>query len=209
MFRVGGRSLLHSRIGVLLVALVSVLATGTAKADDWLAASHRVGRFELFGEGAFYKGNDVDVSGSSGQITLGNNWNAGLGFGMNFGPLFNFNAEIFGGPLDISVGNHFSSSSADNALMAGAMAHIEFYPINGPLTPVLTGGAGFVRTQGDIGTTTFGETDLAFDAGAGVRWDFDEHTFAKVLYRARWIDFKDTEEFMLLHSVWVSFGFKF
>lgn len=89
------------------------------------------------------------------------------------------------------------------------MLNLDLYLIDGPVTPLVTGGAGFLTTTGILGGSDRGETNFAYSAGAGVRWDIDKHLFTKLVYRATWSKFEGTAEAMLFHGVFLSAGWIF
>jgi len=192
-----------------IVGMISAVSSFGAEPAQYWGPSQRAGRMEVFLEGSLYtKGSsDSDIAGTSGSLDLASSGTGGLGLGVNFGPYVNLNGDFSGGPAKITVNQGFPSRTFDDVTLLSGVGHLDIYPINGPLTPVISGGAGIVHTHSSEGDT--GETDLTYDVGGGVRWDINKQFMLKALYRARWISFKDTQNDMLQHTFWLQAGFKF
>ncbi len=66
----------------------------------------------------------------------------------------------------------------------------------GPLTPLITGGIGFIDFEGEIVILglTYSETNFSYNVGAGVRWDIGDTFLLKLLYRLTWTEQEDTDD---------------
>jgi opacity protein-like surface antigen len=188
-------------------------ATGESLTLALPAAPSRAGRYELFGEAGYVFGDNT-----TGTDGLNHPWTfdvkpnvaGGGGLGYNIGRHFNLNFDITTGPARITeTVNHSRPFSSSDTWMTRGMANIEWYPLGGPITPLVTAGVGALNTAGNLSGIERSETHVAYGVGAGIRWDIDDHWFTKVIYRATWSQYDFTDNALLFQSIFVSVGWKF
>jgi opacity protein-like surface antigen len=60
-----------------------------------------------------------------------------------------------------------------------------------------------------ISNRVISETDFAYDAGAGLRWDITNNMFAKLIAKATWTRYHDFNDRERYEGVFFSIGWKF
>jgi len=121
--------------------------------------------------------------GSSRVITnLGDTTAVGLGIGNNFSDLFNGNAEMYFGSMDVT-GKASGITVKGNTALIGTNLNLDFNILKSRFTPVVTGGVGLISFTGDIEGFPFNESDLSYNLGAGFRWDITNNWFFLTLLK--------------------------
>jgi opacity protein-like surface antigen len=225
---------MRKRIGILFAVLVcTCLATSAQAQQDgywrntqpipgtYTAAPQppmdnlRADRAEIFGEAGYEKGDSSTLTLSNNELeTLhtGTQWMGGGGFGYNIGPYINLNFDGLVGAQRQRFTFPDGSNSTLNATDGKFMFNVEYYPFKWRITPIITGGVGAIHSWTDTINTdgrVLSETDFAYDAGAGLRWDITDNLFAKVIAKATWTRyhyFNDRERY---EGVFFSIGWKF
>jgi opacity protein-like surface antigen len=193
-------------------------ASSTYTAPEVLPFSNlRADRIELFAEAGYMRGADAHatIDGDQQTLSTSSHWLGGAGFGYNIGPYFNLNFDGLANSerLTDTVSNGVSTASSKENVYSGKfMFNVEYYPFKACITPILTGGVGVIYTwNNDIfdNDMYLSETDLAYDAGAGLRWDITRNMFAKVIYKATWSKFHNFDDRQLYDGLFFSIGWKF
>jgi hypothetical protein len=193
-----------------------------AATDD----SNRSDTLEAFGEigGGFVARSDFGhVYGtadgfqrSDERFKLDRDFLGGGGLGFNFGPFINLSADFTAGtlrthltPTNGAGQPTLASAATANGMQSREMVHVELYPIPGPLTPVIAGSVGGVGMTAHSYNFTSSETDFAWGAAAGVRWDLSRDLFLKLLYQQDWFKFRASNQTSREGSILFSVGCKF
>ena len=228
---------MRKRIGVLLGLFLSTCLASSAQAQTngyWRNSQPAVGattdaevlpfsnlradRIELFGETGYLRGADAHATfagGDQSPHSTSSHWLGGAGFGYNIGPYFNLNFDGLANSERVTqtASNGISSiSNKENYYTGKFMFNVEYYPFKFCITPILTGGVGAIHIwNNDIFDNDLyhAETDLAYDAGAGLRWDITHNTFAKLIYKATWSKYHNFDDRQRYDGLFFSIGWKF
>ena len=96
--------------------------------------------------------------------------------------------------------------------------NVDYNLLRSSLTPFLTAGLAITDLADSVETRNgfsyakleYFQPLLGLGAGGGLRWDFDEHWFAKALYRAEWrTGIADLTGSQMVHSFLLGIGYKF
>ncbi|HEV7300786.1 MAG TPA: outer membrane beta-barrel protein [Tepidisphaeraceae bacterium] len=194
-----------------------VAAMAMAMTGNSASASEMRQGIEVFGIGRFMTGDDTRFDAESpfdgeAGFDVDPSFMLGAGFGINFNAFINLNFTLAGGPCDFEYINLGEIVIEDGTIVTGDV-NLDLYLIDGPVTPFITGGIGFVSTngerRGDGEGEDVGETNPAGNFGGGVRFDFGDHLFMKLLYRATLTTLEDAADNLLFHSGGVAVGWRF
>jgi opacity protein-like surface antigen len=196
-------------------ALCTVLGCSTAYAQ--------------FGGPSSYGGRtgDVDTYFSVGYVggtsgTLANNpnvhfdldsaWMWGIGTGYHFNDkwsvLFDFTFGYTTLAMNSNVGGLSGVYRSDADYFNGRL-NLEYTPMPGPISPVVSAGIGFNNFRTAVpgappqvictptfyywwcgtGVPTYDTTAFSWNAGLGLRWDPSPGFFVKLMYQATWADY--------------------
>jgi hypothetical protein len=223
---------MRNRIGVLLGLFLSTCLAASAQAQTNGYSQNtqtytytatqvtpfdnlRADRIELFGEAGYMRGADAHATfvGDQNTFSTSSHWLGGAGFAYNIGPYFNLNFDGLANAEQVTYTNDISSISRKQNVYTGKfMFNVEYYPFKFCITPILTGGVGVIHTwNNDIfdNDMYLSETDLAYDAGAGLRWDITHNTFAKLIYKATWSKYHNFDDRQRYDGLYFSIGWKF
>lgn len=137
----------------------------------------------------------------------------GLGGGINMNDHVNLNGNMYFGSLDVM--GHLDSSYYNNvgvssdSTVIGLDMNIDLYLLKGRVTPLVTGGIGYVSFSGDVEGWSFSETDFSYNLGAGVRCDVSDHFFIKALYKSTWVTLEDADDSSKFDGLSVAVGYVF
>ena len=136
----------------------------------------------------------------------------GFGCGYSMNENINIGLNLFFGSTDFiydasGYGNSISGS-ADTSV-TGYEINLDYNILKNRITPMVTGGIGFFSFSGDIGSTSFSETDFSYNIGFGIRWDATDHFLIKGLYKMNWTTLEDTDEKISLNGLSVALGYMF
>jgi opacity protein-like surface antigen len=162
----------------------------------------RRGKTELFALGQTMGGDSVTEAGI--KLEIDNTIVGGIGMGYNFFNNLNLNTDVYFGSTDVEALTWFGKAGMDADIL-GFDLNLDYNIINGPFTPLLTTGIGYIRFEAD---DDIGETDFSYNIGAGFRYDVN-HFFLKAIYRATWTQLEDTDETLLLDGVTLFAGYIF
>lgn len=182
--------------------LVSLLVVAPGYTEDW----SRKGRGEAYLFGQYMSGDDTTGMGLDLKVdAIGS---GGFGFGYNLNDYLNLNTEFYFGATDISVSSGTASVDGDSTVI-GMNFNLDYNILKGRITPVVTGGIGFMNFNGDFEGYSFDETDFSYNVGGGLRWDMGEHWFLKAIYRATWTKLQDTDDTLMFNGASFMVGYVF
>lgn len=191
---------------IILIGLVTFLITSTVCNAQW----SRKGRSDFLVFGQSMSGDTATGSvGSSIIFTkLGDTTAVGLGVGSNFSDLFNGNAEMYFGSMDVT-GKASGITVKGSTAIIGTNLNLDFNILKSRLTPVVTGGIGLISFTGDIEGFPFNESDLTYNLGAGFRWDITNNFFFKTIYRSTRTNLKNTNNYITFDGIRLGVGYIF
>ena len=191
----------------VLIVIFAVVPVFCYAVDDQDRA--RRAEFYLMGQ---YAGGDT-VSGLGLEAKLDSTSSAGLGLGYNLSSYLNFNWSMYYGQTKMKAQSYYGIPayrrvSADTDVFAMDF-NLDYNILKYPLTPVISGGIGFINYSGSVGIFDFNETDFSYNLGAGLRWDISRNFFIKAVYKATWTKLKDTDGTVCLDGPALFVGFVF
>lgn len=168
------------------------------------AVRGRQGRGEIFLGGRYVAG---DTTTGLGITTEVDDFPAfGFGLGYNFHENFNVNGEMLFSSTDF-IGSSGAQRVKINSDVWIGNLNLDYYFLKTSLTPLLTGGIGFINFRGEH--DSFEETDFSYNAGAGFRWEMTNQFFIKAIYSFIWTKLKDSDNTLMLHGPSLMIGFSF
>jgi opacity protein-like surface antigen len=198
-------NLIKHVITIILISIFLTAVSGVCSAQDW----SRKGKGELYVFGQFM-GGDTTTGDNFEELSieLDDTIAGGLGYGYNFNDHFNLNFDLFYGQTDVK-GAAFDESVSGDTKLIGSDINIDFNILKSRLTPLITGGIGYVHFNGDFEGNNFDETDFSYNIGGGLRWDVTDHLLLKAVYRSLWTKLEDTEESLRFDVIALSVGYMF
>lgn len=189
-------------ITVFLTVMAFFLISNDCRSQDW----DREGRTEIFVIGQQMDGDSTHDDFLGRDVEVDDTFVWGFGVGYNFNDHLNLNIGLWFGSTDIESGIF----TADTDL-TGMDFNVDYNILEGPLTPLITGGIGFIHFDGELVLLglDFSETNFSYNVGAGFRWDIDDNFLLKALYRFTWTKLEDTDDRIMLDGISVSIGYKF
>jgi opacity protein-like surface antigen len=180
------------------------VAVPFSRAFDW----------EVFGEAGYVFSSSHTENSLPNVGDVRPNGAGGIGVGYNVGPFVNLNVDVTAGPARFTKAEFnqafgFFTEDRENGYMTTIMFNVEAYPFRGPITPLLSVGAGAINVSRDFIGYSSSDSSFAYGIGGGLRWEFDDHLFAKVIYRANFTKFDGADETSMFHSVFLSLGFMY
>ena len=168
----------------------------------------RQGGVDIFLIGQQVLGDKTRATDAPIDLEVDNTFVFGGGVGVNLNDYINLNFDTWIGKTDINArGTGFSSKTDSN--LFGVDVNLDYHLFRGQLTPVFTGGIGFVKFSGSVAGLNFGETDFSYNLGGGIRWDISSNFFLKGIYRFTWTELEDTQNKLLLDGFSFSIGYVF
>jgi opacity protein-like surface antigen len=193
-----GRFLGMVIVGLLIFFTFSALCS----AAEW----SRKRKWEVFGYAQYMSS---DSTGGRGiDLDLHGNVAGGLGGGYNLLNYVNLNVDLNYGRKNFAA-TSFGRRLKDDVDLVGGNFNVDLYLLKTRLTPMATGGIGFINFSGDVGSNDFNEIDFSYNVGGGIRWDITNHILLKVIYRATWTKLEDTHDPVLFHGPAISIGYIF
>jgi len=193
---------------LVIVSIVALCGWGTL---CFAQQDVRAQRAEMFGSFEFLEGDAVTESIYGERITLNLDDTAAFGFGMgyNISDNFNMNMSFLFGKMDIATSGIIHLSGDASVFMFDT--NLDYNLLAQALTPVASAGIGLINLDGDYGShrSAFNETDLSYNFGAGLRWDFTSNLFVKAMYTWKFTTLEDTDDTLLLDGLKINFGFVF
>jgi opacity protein-like surface antigen len=170
--------------------------------------------WEVFGEGGYLFSSSHTEDGNPNVGDVRPNGAGGIGIGYNIGPFINISGDITAGPakftkLEFNQAFGLFNQDRESGYMTTIMFNVEAYPFKGPITPLFSAGAGAINVSRNFIGYSSSDSAFAYGIGGGVRWDFDDNLFAKLIYRANFTRFDGANETSMFHSVFLSIGFMY
>ena len=184
----------------VLAAMLVLPCVATARGGD------RHGRAEIFAIAKYAGGDDTTTSTLffREQAELDAALLFGLGVGYNFTSHVNVNATVIAGESDWQFSLDDVSTGKESSPLIQLLGNADWNILDAPVTPFLTAGAGVIMFPD---SSLIGAGDFNYGIGAGIRWDFAEHAFLKVWYRADWFGLASADDGLQLHTFNVGIGF--
>ena len=181
---------------------------GQKRGQQRSQAGSRKGKSEIFILAQSMSGDKTTGLGVSTEFDDTIVW--GVGYGANFNDHLNLNTDLFFGSTDITGGGFGETIEGDTTLV-GWDLNLDYNILKYKITPMVTGGIGFISFNGDFGASAsdFSEVDFSYNIGGGVRWDVTAHFLIKLLYRATWTNLKDSDDSILFDGISLSLGYVF
>lgn len=198
---------LNWSISIIIMALISLgIISSISNAQEW----SRKGKGEFYIVGQFMGGDKTtaDVYGEEFTMNFDDTIAGGLGYGYNVNDHFNINSDIFYGRSDINSDPYGIDVRADTD-MSGVDVNLDFNILKSRLTPLITGGIGWVNFRGDFNGYDFNETDFSYNIGGGVRWDVTNYLLLKAAYRLLWTKLEDTKDSLRFDVITLNIGYIF
>jgi opacity protein-like surface antigen len=198
----------HSHlVGILLICLITLVLTGAiSNAQEW----NRNGKSEIYLLGQNF--NKASTSSSGLTLEFDKTSAFGLGYGSNINDRLNINTGLFIGSADLAGKMGKLKVKGDTSIFSGYM-NMDINILNTRLTPLITGGIGYIRFDGNFSNTAvfsvFSEIDFSYNMGVGFRWDVSNHFLIKAIYRNTWTNMKDTDKAILFKGPELSIGYIF
>ena len=186
-----------------MMAVAALLATG-ASAQDF----SRKGMFDVGVIGQYMTSSEkVTAFGVVGEVSI-NNAGGGLDLTYHLTDHLALNIDTMVGNSDFKV-KALGMSVSDSATFFGSNLNLDYNILKGPFTPFVTGGVGFQVYSGAIHGTTLSETDFTWNVGAGLRYNFNNHWYAKTSYCAIWGALESTGTDGVFHTATFGLGYRF
>jgi len=133
----------------------------------------------------------------------------GAGMGVNLSDHLNLNSELLVGRMD-TVGSLSLVPDTDVGLGLTTWlwhANLDYSLLKSRLTPLVTGGVGFVKFHNDA--EDIDETHFSYNLGVGGRWDITDRIALRVIYRSTWTEIEDADDPFQFDCVAASLIFMF
>lgn len=190
--------------GALILALLLAIGVSTsALAQE--KGTLRQGGLDIFLLGQQMLGDSTKDKKFSLDLDVEDTFVVGAGLGVNLNDNINLNFDAWTGGTDIKLRG---LGKADSDLV-GVDVNLDYNILRTEVTPVITGGIGFIRFSGSLDDRSFDETDFSYNLGGGVRWDLSRNFFLKGLYRFTWTKLDDTQNRILFDGFSFSVGYVF
>lgn len=191
---------------VFVVVLNLAVFISAGNAQDW----SRGGKSEIFAFGQYMRGDETvgDVFDIDIKMELDDTIAGGIGYGYNFNDHFNLNMDIFYGKSEIKANALDESLKADTDML-GFDFNVDVNFLKNRITPMITGGFGWITFKGDVEGIDFDETDFSYNVGGGIRWDISDHFLIKAVYRSLWTKLEDTDDSLRLDVIAFNIGYIF
>ena len=165
---------------IILSMLVFVLTSSVCSAQG-----SRSGRSEIYGILQNLGGATVD---EDDEVKLDDAYVYGVGVGYNLDDHFNLNTDLVFGTQDA-----FDEDDRKSANAFLWNVNLDYNILEGPLTPLVSGGIGFATYRVDY----MSGSDFTYNLGAGGRWDISDNFFIKALYKMTWFEDFDQDGIFL------------
>jgi opacity protein-like surface antigen len=196
-------NLLKCLIGILVSTFMAfTVASSVCYAQEW----NRKGKRDLYAFGQYMSGDSTTGSGIT--LELDQTIAGGLGLGYNINDNLNLNLEFFYTSTDVT-GKRFSTIVKGDTSLFGGNLNLDINILKSRFSPLITGGIGAIRFDGDVEGFPFSESDFSYNVGGGFRWDVTNHFLIKAIYRATWTTLKDADKSILFHGPVLSIGYIF
>jgi len=175
--------------GPTLFVAVFLLGTIVVHAqEEW----HRKGTWEIYGSGQYLFGNTVDFSKFGARLKVDDTAMFGLGAGYHITDHWAVSLDLLGGFTSFNSSGMQLALNND-AFVLSANLNAEYNFLRGRFSPLLRAGLGLYDITDNAGYwSTYGETDLSWNVGGGLRWNLSDHFVLKLIGGASWTNLKDS-----------------
>jgi opacity protein-like surface antigen len=190
-------------VGALLVAIA--VSTAQAEEKPW----SRAYRGELYPIIQMLSGDTVTGFNGTVQSKTEDSLAFGAGMGLNLTDHLNVNTDLLAGHIDtVASIPQVAGAEADIGLTAWLWhANLDYNILKSRLTPLVTGGLGFVKIQAH--PENIDETRFSYNVGVGGRWDIADRLALRVTYRWTWTKIEDADDPFLFKGVAANLIFMF
>jgi opacity protein-like surface antigen len=201
-------------IRLIGIAAAALLIGGVARAQD------RTGEIDTYGSIGYIGGTSGSVNGRPGlHFDLDSAWQWGFGGGYHFTDQWSYLLDMQFGYTTLAISSPQTPAGGtwrQNADYFQGRFNVEYTPMPGRISPVLSAGIGWFNFRTAIpgappqticapgfyywwcgtGVPTYDETAFSWNAGLGLRFDVTPSLMLKLMYTATWADFSiGTEQF--------------
>jgi opacity protein-like surface antigen len=195
----------------VLIPMMLVLFTTASFADEFSRKGH--GEIFLFGQSVSSDEFGGEDSGITIDMETDDTFVGGIGMGFNINDYINVNTGLWYGNTDLLIKGSYQGSFIgefeEDFNMLGWDLNIDYNILKTRLTPMVTGGIGFVNFSGDIEDDDISETNFSYNLGVGLRFDITDRLLVKAVYHLIWTELEDADEKTNLDGLRVSIGFIF
>ncbi|MHC4155571.1 MAG: outer membrane protein [Planctomycetota bacterium] len=194
---------------LVLSLLLLLTASSVSPAQEW----SRRRRAELFGIVGPMSGDETEYADLSADVEFDDTVLYGFGYGYNLDDHFNINTELLFGSTDID-GQVIGIPLGGDADIVVWNINADYNVFKGRLTPVISGGIGVVRLDGDleapgVPSESFDESNFSYNLGAGLRWDLEQNIHLKAMYRWLWTELEEADDEMQFDGFYFAVGILF
>lgn len=197
-----GRNKISSFVFELIISIVLFAIPVVSNAQNW--SREAKADFMIMGQ---QLGGD-NTSGLGIQIKMKDSFAGGVGLGYNFTDNFGASVNLLITSTDLTATGYGTSSSFSSSVFF-ADINLDINILSQRFTPIVTAGIGSVSFQGDVGSSSFQETDFSYNIGAGIRYDVSDNFFIKALYKFGWTTMKDTDKAVQLSGIGIAIGYMY
>ncbi len=208
-------------------ALLSAMLFLTFSTDCRSQDLSRAQRWEVFLGGQYTTSASTTISSdlfssreTDSDVQMDDSYFLNLGAGYNFSDHLNLNGQVWFGDMDYTrdytlvygfppVLGFRPVSSKDVVRLVGIDCNVDWNILKTPLSPMISGGIGYINSDADIGDSDVGKNSLSYNIGAGLRWDIGERFLLKTMYRFTRADLLDHADYVTLDGVSMNFGYVF
>jgi opacity protein-like surface antigen len=172
----------------------------------------RKGKGEFHGVAEYLTGwETTKFNGGDISLKIDSGFAGGIGFGYSINDYLNVNSSITGGSLDFEAEDSFFGNTSDDTSVVKWDVNLDYNILKKRLTPLITTGVGMTYFSGNFANQwfDFGEADLVWGIGGGVRWDISDRWFVKTLYRVNWTSLEKADNATRFNSIALGIGYVF
>lgn len=193
--------------------LVLIMTAGICNAqEEW----SRKGKSEFFGTIMWFGSENADFSPQNSlpvRLDFDSTTVYGVGYGYNFTDHWNMNTDLLFGTADtdIIIADIYKVGTEDMDYVIWNV-NLDYNILKGRLTPVVTGGLGFVNFSIKTNTEAVGEiheSNFSGNLGAGVRWDIRDNILLKAIYKSTWTTINHSDNDQRFDGVSFSVAYMF
>ncbi len=176
------------------------MTSSLCNAQEW----SRKGKTELFGTIQKMSSEEVEYPFTHilpVKLDVDSTTIYGFGYGHNLTDHWNINMDLLYGyaKTDVMNGSEFQFMLYEDVEMDYILwdLNVDYNIFKSRLTPLVTGGIGFMDYSVNTRATGVGEvneSNFSYNLGAGVRWDVMDNLLLKVIYRSTWTEFDDNDQ---------------
>lgn len=196
---------------IIISLLVFIMTAGICNAQEW----SRKGKSEFFGTILWLGSDNADFSPPNFlpvRLDFDNTTVYGVGYGYNMTDNWNLNTDMLFGTADTDIKIADMKVGTEEMDYVLWNVNLDYNIFKSRLTPLVTGGIGFMNFSIDTNTTGVGEiheSNFSFNLGAGVRWDVEDNIFLKAIYKATWSEINHADNDQRFDGVSFSLAYMF